>query len=161
MTSAQIELVQSSFDAIKPRAEETGKMFYNRVFELHPALRAMFPGGMTPGGMDEQGRKLMQILGVAVSSLRRLEQVIPEIEDLGRRHAIYGVNEDHYIAGGGALIWTLNRVLGEAFTPEVQEAWQTVYHAVTTTMMRGAMMAQVPAAQNQSGNIISTRPGTQ
>ena len=133
MTSEQIELVQVSFKMVQPIAGETAQLFYNRLFEIDPSLRPMFRGDM-----DEQGRKLMQIIGVAVGALRRLEQILPAVEDMGRRHAGYGVREEHYATVADALLWTLEKGLGEAFTHEVCDAWVAMYELVTTAMKRGA-----------------------
>lgn len=55
-----------------------------------------------------------------------------------RRHAGYGVRDEHYEAVATALIWTLGTGLGDAFTPEVREAWATMYWIVADTMKEGA-----------------------
>jgi hemoglobin-like flavoprotein len=133
MTPKQIELVQVSFKMVQPIAGEAAQLFYNRLFEIDPSLRPMFRGDM-----GEQGRKLMQIIGVAVGSPRRMEQILPAVEDMGRRHAGYGVREEHYATVGEALLWTLDKGLGEAFTHEVRDAWVAMYELVTTAMKRGA-----------------------
>ena len=133
MTSQQIELVQSSYRLIEPVAADVARAFYGRLFEVDPSLRPMFRGDM-----DEQGRKLMQMLGYAVGALRRLDQIIPAVEDLGRRHASYGVEEEHYTTVAAALLWTLTKCLGAAFTPEMCEAWTAVYGEVAGAMKRGA-----------------------
>jgi hemoglobin-like flavoprotein len=133
MTPTQIELVQISFRTLPPAVDETARLFYERLFEMDPSLRSMFRGNM-----QEQGRKLMQMIGVAVGALQRLEQLLPVIEDLGRRHARYGVREEHYATVAGALLWTLHTVLRDAFTPEVRAAWIATYEALSSAMQRGA-----------------------
>jgi len=80
----------------------------------------------------------MQTINVAVTSLDRLEEIRPAIEGLGRRHAGYGVTDEHYASVGGALLWTLGQGLGEAFTPEAEEAWAETYWTLAT-IMKGAM----------------------
>jgi hemoglobin-like flavoprotein len=96
--------------------------------------------------MVEQGRKLMQMIGVAVKSLDRLEQVLPAVRALGARHARYGVREKDYDTVGRALIWTLKKGLGEEFTPEAEAAWGAVYAALAGTMKD----AQAAAAQTEA-----------
>ena len=140
MTSTQIELVQASFKLVQPIAGEAAGLFYNRLFEIDPSLRPMFRGDI-----EEQGRKLMQMLGVAVASLQRLEQILPAVEELGRRHARYGVRDQHYATVATALLWTLEKGLGEAFTPEVRDAWVAMYGVVTAAMQRGAAAIAVAA----------------
>ena len=136
MTSEQIELVQNSFEKIRPNAEEVARLFYGRLFEVAPSLRPLFRGDM-----EEQGRKLMQMIAFAVGSLRRLEEILPAVEDLGRRHGGYGVRGEHYAVVGSSLMWTLETGLGEAFTPEVSAAWAAMYGVVAETMCKGASMA--------------------
>jgi hemoglobin-like flavoprotein len=94
--------------------------------------------------MAEQRRKLMQMLTAAVKGLQRLDQLVPVVEDLGRRHAGYGVTDLHYETVGAALLWTLEMGLGGAFTPEVKEAWVTVYGLLASTM-KGAAAKELAA----------------
>jgi hemoglobin-like flavoprotein len=136
LTAAQKTLVQESFAIITPIADDAAALFYSRLFDLDPSLRQMFPGDMT-----EQRKKLMQMLTAAVKGLDRLEQLVPVVEDLGRRHAGYGVADAHYDTVGAALLWTLEMGLGRAFTPDVKDAWATVYGLLATTMKTAARQA--------------------
>src|SRR3954451_17096865 len=113
LTLAQKTLVQDSFVAIAPIADDAAVLFYQRLFELDPALERMFRGNMA-----EQRKKLMQMLTAAVKGLDRLDQLVPAVQSLGRRHAGYGVMESHYETVGAALLWTLEMGLGRGFTPE-------------------------------------------
>jgi hemoglobin-like flavoprotein len=70
---------------------------------------------------------------------------VPVVEDLGRRHAAYGVTDDHYDTVGAALLWTLEKGLGDAFTAEAREAWTTVYGLLASTM-KNAAARQLSAA---------------
>lgn len=140
MTYAQKVLVQESFATIAPLADEVAKLFYRRLFELDPSLQPMFRSDMT-----EQRKKLMQMLTAAVKGLDRLEQLVPVVQDLGRRHARYGVTDAHYDTVAAALIWTLEQGLGAGFTAELKEAWVTVYTLLATTMKNAANEAQILA----------------
>ncbi|HMS08654.1 MAG TPA: globin domain-containing protein, partial [Pyrinomonadaceae bacterium] len=70
MTNEQILLVTESFDKIAPRADEAAALFYGRLFEIDPALRSLFKGDLSV-----QGAKLMQMIGVAVKGLSRLDEI--------------------------------------------------------------------------------------
>ena len=74
------------------------------------------------------------MIGVAVKGLDTLDELVPAVKNLGRRHAGYGVTDAHYETVGGALLWTLEKGLGPAFTPDVKSAWTTVYTVLATTM---------------------------
>jgi Hemoglobin-like flavoprotein len=139
VTDVQRKLVQSTFAAIVPIADDAAMLFYQRLFEIAPELRPMFRGDMT-----EQRKKLMQMLTAAVKGLDRLEQLVPVVEDLGRRHAGYGVEDRHYDTVGEALLWTLEMGLGAAFPADVKDAWATVYGVLATTMKNAARDVLVP-----------------
>ena len=140
MNAEQIRLVQESFEKVVPIAHAAATLFYGRLFDLDPALESLFKGDMT-----EQGRKLMQMIGVAVRSLDRLEQVLPAVRALGSRHAGYGVREKDYVTVGRALIWTLKKGLGDDFTPETEAAWVAVYVTLAGVMKD----AQAEAARSE------------
>ena len=140
VTSRQKTLVQDSFAALAPVLEDATALFYGRLFELDPAVRRMFPEDMTM-----QRRKLAQMLTAAVKGLDRLEQLVPVVQDLGRRHAGYGVTERHYDTVGAALLWTLEKGLGRAFTPELKDAWTDVY-GLLATVMKDAARTETAAA---------------
>ena len=138
LTVAQKTLVQDSFKTIATIADDAAILFYEKLFELDPSLRPMFRGDMA-----EQRKKLMQMITAAVKGLDRLDQLVPVVQNLGRRHAGYGVQDSHYDTVGAALLWTLEAGLGRQFTPEVKEAWATVYGLLATTMKDAARDALV------------------
>ena len=133
MTPQQIGLVQQTFEQVAPQAEEVAALFYARLFAIDPSTQPLFSNDM-----KEQGRKLMQMLGVVVRGLCRLDQLVPAIQDLGRRHVGYGVTAPYYDTVGAALLWTLEQGLKEDFTPDVQEAWATAYSILADTMKAAA-----------------------
>jgi|SRR5262249_33093464 len=133
MTPEQKQLVKESFALVEPIAETAAALFYGRLFELDPSLRPLFRGDIA-----EQGRKLMQTLAVVVKGLDRLDTLVPAVQALGRRHAAYGVRDAHYATVAAALLWTLERGLGAAFTPPVREAWATAYGLLASVMQAAA-----------------------
>jgi hemoglobin-like flavoprotein len=133
MTPEQIALVQTSFAQVLPIADAAAALFYSRLFEIDPSLKPLFKGDM-----QEQGRKLMTMIRVVVNGLKRLEQLVPAVQELGRRHARYGVQDEHYDTVGAALLWTLGQGLGASFTPETEAAWATAYALLAETMKAAA-----------------------
>src|SRR5262245_38263807 len=133
MTQAQKALVQNSFASIASIGDDAVSLFYVRLFELDPSLRRMFPEDVS-----KQRRKLLQMPTAAVKGLDHLDQLVPVVQDLGRRHAVYGVTDAHYDTVGAALLWTLEKGLGSAFTYETKEAWKAVYGLLATTMREAA-----------------------
>lgn len=133
LTSLEVELVQQSWAKVSPIADQAADLFYGRLFELDPSLRSMFPDDMS-----EQKKKLMTMIGVAVGGLTKLEEIVPAVQSLGKRHTGYGVKDEHYDTVGSALVWTLGQGLGEEFSPDVESAWIKVYTLLADTMKNAA-----------------------
>jgi hemoglobin-like flavoprotein len=133
ITPNQIELVQSSFRIVQPVAGTAAELFYKRLFEIDPALRALFKRDM-----KEQGQKFIQVLAVAVSGLSNTATLLPVIQQLGVRHIAYGVRPEHYDSLRQALMWTLALVLQDAYTEEVRSAWATAYAMLAGVMKEAA-----------------------
>jgi hemoglobin-like flavoprotein len=132
MTPAQKTLVQSTWSKVLPIADTAAQMFYDRLFTIDPSTRPLF------GGTDlaEQRKKLLQVLSAAIAGLDNLEGLVPVVETLGRKHAGYGVNVAHYDSVGAALLWTLQKGLGETWTAETAAAWTEVYGVLAGVMRR-------------------------
>lgn len=136
MTPQQIVLVQDSWKQVLPIREKAAELFYGKLFEMDPGVKALFKGDMA-----DQGRRLMAMIDAAVAGLSRVETIVPVVQALGRRHADYGVEAAHYETVGGALLWTLQAGLVPAFTPDVKDAWATVYGVLARTMKEAAGQA--------------------
>jgi hemoglobin-like flavoprotein len=138
MSPTEQRLIRSSWAAIEPIADEAATLFYDRLFELDPRLQALF----RDADMERQRMVLMQSLAVVVRNIDRLDQIIPEVEALGRRHAGYGVRADHYQTVGLALLWTVKQGLGDAFTEQTGHAWADAYRRVSSAMIEAARVAE-------------------
>lgn len=133
MNIQQIVLVQDSFAKVVPIASTAADLFYQKLFDLDPSLQPLFKGDM-----QEQGAKLMKMLGLVVNGLNDLNSLIPAVRSLGERHVGYGVQDAHYDTVGEALIWTLEQGLGDAFTPQVKDAWLIAYTTLSTVMIEAS-----------------------
>ena len=133
MTPKQVMLLQQSFVNVAPIAGQVAIMFYDRLFELAPQVKVIFPADMT-----EQRQKLMATLAVVVNGLSNLQSVLPAASALAKRHIAYGAKPEHYPVVGSALLWTLEKCLGDAWTPEVAEAWTVAYGTLSTSMIEQA-----------------------
>ena len=134
MTPNEIRLIRESWAAVEPIADTAASLFYVRLFELDPAIERLF----RRTDMESQRKNLMQTLTVVVKSIDKLDQIVPAVQALGRRHAGYGVRESHYATVGEALLWTLEQGLGDAFTPDVRAAWTAAYGTLSTVMIEAA-----------------------
>ena len=127
MTPSERDLVRASFAEVALMPEVAGALFYERLFTINPDFRALFKHDMRV-----QGMKLMTMLAVMVYD--EPGEVLQAVRDMGQRHAAYGVKAPDYDAVGEALLWMLEQLLGEAFTPAVRDAWTVCYGELARQM---------------------------
>jgi hemoglobin-like flavoprotein len=131
MTPEQVALVQSSFKSVVPIASKSADLFYDRLFEIAPSVRQLFPADLSG-----QKLKLIGMLTTAVNNLHQLNTILPTVRELGSRHRGYGVTAEHYAPVGAALLWTLEQGLGTAFTSDVKVAWSEAYSTLAGAMQQ-------------------------
>lgn len=133
ITPRQIQLIQQSFAKVEPISDKAAEIFYNKLFEYEPSVRPMFKSNM-----QNQGRKLMSTLKVAVKALDDLDGLVPVLQKMAVKHVEYGVRAEHYTPVGNALLYALKVGLGEDWTPELRQAWVEVYRLIAKTMKDAA-----------------------
>src|SRR4030088_743346 len=133
MTPDQVKFVQESFAKVASISETAAELFYGRLFEIAPQVKAMFPTDMT-----EQRKKLMATLAYVVNGLANLESILPAASALATRHVSYGAKKEHYPVVGAALLWTLEKGLGDGWTPDVADAWTAAYGTLSGFMISEA-----------------------
>jgi len=143
MTPEHIHAVQSTWGKVLPIKAIAARLFCERLLETDPSLSCLFRGDMR-----QQGAKLIQVIDAAVNALSRLDRIGPLMQVIGRRYADRGVDDHHFGMVGDALLWTLDKGLGHEFTPEVRDAWATVYGELVAAMLDAA-------ATTQPGHVLS------
>ena len=131
MLETEIVMLEESFAEVAVVRDEAAELFYERLFVHDPSLRAMFASS----DMKEQGHKLMAALYVVVGSLRKLDTVVPVLENLAVKHVGYGVRDEHYATVGKALIETLSLFFAKRFTLEHRRVWTLAYETIATVMI--------------------------
>jgi hemoglobin-like flavoprotein len=140
MTPEQLKAIQGSFAKVAPISEQAAELFYERLFEIAPAVKPLFRGDM-----KEQDKKLIATLAVVVNGLGNLQSILPAASALAKRHVDYGVKASDYTPVGQALLWTLERGLGPNWTPDLAAAWTTAYTALSDFMIGEAYGCSVAA----------------
>ncbi len=141
MKPANVELVQKTFAEVAPIAEQAAALFYGRLFEIAPEVKPMFKSDMVA-----QGRKPMSTLSVVVRGLSDLPSILPAAGNLAKKHVSYGVTAAHYEPVGAALLWTLEKGLGDKWTPEVAAVWTEAYVTLSGFMI-GEAYGKAEAAE--------------
>ena len=149
MTPEQIELIKSSWSKVLPIADTAADPFYDRLFEIAPQARGLFPEDMAG-----QKKALLAMLGRVVASLNNLSDIVPQVQDLGVRHIGYGAAPAHYAIVGEALLWTLEKGLGDEWNEDLKNAWATAYGVLSSTMIDAA---EAKVAADASGAELAAR----
>ena len=129
-----VELLEESFDLVAPQGDELMRVFYANLFEAAPSVQPLF----AQVDMDGQRAALLNMLLVLRESLRDLDDIVPDLEELGARHVDYGAKPEHYPVVGEVLIGSMAQVAGDAWKPEYTAAWQEAFPVVQDVMLSGA-----------------------
>jgi hemoglobin-like flavoprotein len=130
LTASEIVLIRDSFDRVSVGLRFS-RNYYARLFEIAPALRALFPDDLSI-----QLRKLMEMLAALVEKLDRPHELMLALEALGAQHRDYGVAPAHFAPVGQALFETLQGELGPAFDDATRRAWIALYALCATWMQQ-------------------------
>ena len=137
--SLNVEVLEQSFQEIKPRASEFVISFYDNLFITHPELKPLFANT----NMAKQQKMLLNSLVLVVENLRKPELLGQTLKALGARHVGYGASSQDYGAIGEALLATFEEYLQQDWTPEVKQAWLGAFEVISDQMLQGA--GEVPA----------------
>ncbi len=137
MTAEQVNWVRDSYAGLESRAELLALLFYKRLFELAPELQPLFRDDL-----EAQAQKFTQMLELSVLLVDSPRLLVPTLESLGRRHAVYGVRDEHYRVIGQALLWSLSEALGPDLSPQAHGAWAVFYQFLAATMQNGTVVGE-------------------
>ena len=147
----------------KVETKRTAKLFHifyfssslQNIFEIAPGALALFSFKdekplYESDKLKKHGLTVVSTVGKAVAGLRDVEKLVPVLESLGKAHAAYGVEAEHFAVVGQALLKTLEMGLGDGYTDEVQKAWATVFEVVSTNMIKGLNEAKAEKEKNKA-----------
>ncbi|MDV3353539.1 globin family protein [Leptothoe sp. LEGE 181152] len=140
--SLNVELLEQSFELVKPKADEFVGSFYNNLFTDYPAAQPLFEHS----DMAKQQQMLKGALVMVIENLRKPEVLSNALKGLGARHVKYGALPEHYPLVGNSLLKTLEQYAGDAWTSDLKEAWAGAYGAITELMLEGADYTQEEVA---------------
>ncbi|HEX3752681.1 MAG TPA: globin domain-containing protein [Streptosporangiaceae bacterium] len=133
LTGPAVDAIRSTFAIVAEAGDAVPGYFYGQLFARQPRLRALFPPAM-----DAQRDRLVKALVRVVESLTTPEEMAAYLAQLGRDHRKYRVDPAMYEVVGAALLATLRRFAGTAFTPAAEQAWTDAFAAVSALMIQAA-----------------------
>jgi nitric oxide dioxygenase len=130
LTARQKQLIRQSFDSAREYSTSLTKLFYGRLFNVAPHLRALFKISL-----EEQSRKLLDMLASIVDAIDRVDELRPRLVELGRKHVDYGVKPEHYDLVRVSLLWALAQALERGFDAETKSAWDQMLRTIAGVML--------------------------
>ncbi|NEO32593.1 MAG: flavohemoprotein [Symploca sp. SIO3C6] len=132
--SLAVEVLEQSFEKVKPQANEFATSFYENLLTDYPETKPLFANT----DMESQKQKLLTSLVLVVENLRKPDVLENALKSLGAKHVDYQVIPEYYPYVGQALLKTFEHYLDSDWTPEVKQAWTDAYSAITSLMLEGA-----------------------
>ncbi|NXF85815.1 NGB protein, partial [Eubucco bourcierii] len=147
LSGVQRALIRETWQRVSGSPVQHGLVLFTRLFDLDPDLLPLFQYNCkqfaspqeclsAPEFLDHI-RKVMLVIDAAVSHLEDLSSLEEYLYNLGKKHQAVGVKVDSFSTVGESLLYMLEKCLGTAFSPDVQEAWSRLYGAVVKAMRRG------------------------
>jgi nitric oxide dioxygenase len=128
-----LALLKESFTHLAVDAEGATLALFERLFQLDPRLRFLFPEDLS-----DQKHRLMSMIGFVVRRLHRWEQIEPRLRNLGLRHVSYGAKASDYRTFERAMLDVLASRLNLSEDSETLRAWSLLFAAVSEAMLEAA-----------------------
>ncbi|MBO2455311.1 flavohemoprotein [Actinomadura barringtoniae] len=142
--------LKDNFAKVAEQGDAVALFFYSDLFVGNPHLRDMFPIGMM-GQRD----KLLRALGMIVSRVDDLPELVPFLQQLGRDHRKFGTVAEHYPHVGASLVRTLKYFSGADWTPELEADWGAAYGVVAQVMQEAAAEDSMAAPPWWEGRVLA------
>ena len=121
-----MSILRETLELTLARDDSFPTRFYERLFEAHPEVRALFHRS-SPGALNKM---FAQKLIALVDHLDEPAWLGRELAGLAASHSRYGVTPEMYPWVGEALVATLREACGESWSAEAERAWSAAYAAL-------------------------------
>ncbi len=125
LNSAQTAIIKATAPIVAQHAETITGVFYPLMFERYPEVRAVFNQAHQQGG--SQPRALADAIIAYASNIDNLGVLAQAVERIVQKHVSLNITPPQYEIVGECLMEAIGRVLGEAVTPEIADAWGAAY----------------------------------
>jgi len=117
-----IEIVKATAPVVAKNAEAITSLMYEIMFTNYPEVEELFKNSE-----PDQHKKLAVAVGAYAANIDNLAVLDKAIEKMVNTHVRVKVQPEHYPIVGVSILEAIQKVLGDAATPEVIEAWKEAY----------------------------------
>jgi len=129
---------------------------YENFVNWSPEAVALFSddsGTLRPESLRKLFAKLITYVGSTVAGEYDVQHLVKTLTKLSALRVAAGVSEAHWKVLGQVLDVTLQELLGDAYTAEVQRAWMAAYGFMSSVMADGFRAAvRAPSEEAASGS---------
>ncbi len=125
LSTQQIDTVKSTIPLLESAGSAITEHFYQRMFSHNPELQHIF--NMSNQRSGKQPFALFDAVAAYAKNIDNLAVLTTAVERIANKHASLNIQPEHYPIVGHHLLETLRELAGDAFTPEVEEAWTAAY----------------------------------
>ncbi|XP_036981285.1 x globin [Acanthopagrus latus] len=152
----QIQMIKESWKVIRDDIAKVGIIMFVRLFETHPECKDVFflfrdvedlERLRSSRELRAHGLRVMSFIEKSVARLDQLERLEALALELGKSHYHYNAPPKYYSYVGAEFICAVQPILKERWTPELEEAWKTLFQYVTTLMKRGYLEESIRQRQ--------------
>lgn len=133
LDTALVGRLRRTYERVRAREHRLAEIFYDKLFAAAPHLRSMFPSGP-----EAQSEKLMSALDAVVRNFEQPSENAALLADLGRRHADYGAQPEHYALVTDLLIESMRELLGAERDEQSMEEWRLALRLISSQMIGAA-----------------------
>lgn len=125
LSTEQRNLVKSSASALATHGFDITDSFYTHIVGDNPGLKDTF--NLTHQANGIQAQALANAVYAYATNIDDLTPLLPAVSLINHKHASLYVRPEHYAVVGTYLLEAIQRVLGEAVTPDLLGAWAAAY----------------------------------
>jgi len=122
LSPTTIEMIKATAPVVAQHAESITAAMYEILFDEHPELKELFKDAD-----PDQHKKLAAAVIAYATHIDNLSVLGSAVEKMAQTHVRSQVKPEHYPIVGGALLAAIGKILGEAATPEIVNAWKEAY----------------------------------
>lgn len=122
LSEQTIATVKATVPVLKEHATDITSAMYDIMFENHPEVKELFKGA--PGDQPKILAAAVQAYAMNIDNLGALTDAVGR---MSAAHVRTNVKPEHYPIVGESILAALQKVLGDAATPEILDAWGEAY----------------------------------
>jgi len=124
----QIQTIKATVPVLEEHGVAVTSRFYSDMLSDYPDLNNLF--NQSNQANQHQAKALAGSLYAYATNIDDLGRVSPALEHISHKHASLYVRPEQYDIVGRYLLQAMGKVLGDAFTPTIQDAWAAAYWEV-------------------------------